>query len=179
MNVKVMNIRKLALTCSAIALSAGLGSAIADEAVSDYAVAYVPDAAYGKLMRAGDYESVISRLEGEARSGLDGFFAATNLCIAYLKTDRLEQARTTCDDAVSLIVDEIEVGPGADGDSAAAQANRGLLAQALSNRGVAYAMSGQPELARTDFCAALIARASIREAETNLALLEDRHPSAF
>lgn len=179
MNVKVMTTGKLALTCSAIAMSAGLGSAVADQADLDYAVAYISDAAHGDLVRNMDYEVAIENLQGTELDGIDGFYAATNLCVAYLKTDQVQEARTTCDDAVSRIVNEIETTDGAESDTEIGNTYRGYLAQALSNRGVAFAASGELELARTDFQAAIIARSTMHAAVTNLARLEDSDPAAF
>lgn len=179
MNVKVMFTGKLALACSAIAMSAGLATAVAEETELDYAVAYISDEAHGDLVRNMDYDVAIKNLEGAEVDGIDGFYAAMNLCVAYLETDKVQQARLTCDDAVSRIVREIETTDGAESDTQIGDTYRGYLAQALSNRGVAFAASGELELARTDFRAALIARSTMRAAETNLARLEDRNPAAF
>ena len=58
------------------------------------------------------------------------------------------------------------------------QAYRRFLSVALSNRGVAYALNGELDLARDDFNAALAIRGTAREAKANLARLAEVQTSA-
>ena len=99
--------RKLARTgagiLSTIALVLGAGTAAAGETES-YRVAAIKDTAYGNLILREEFDVAIARLERRDRKGIYGFYTATNLCVAYIKTASLENAEASC----ALAVDSIE-----------------------------------------------------------------------
>ena len=162
-------VRKSTGICAAIALALGAGSAAAEEATS-YHVAAIKDSAYGRLILKDDFGAAIDKLEDRDRKGIDGFYTATNLCVAFIKTGELERAESSC----SLAVDEIEkvLANELRYDSAAElNAIRKFHALALSNRGVAYAVNGDHDLAQADFEAADEIESRLKEPALNLALL--------
>lgn len=156
---------------AAIVLSISAADVMAEDAGTAYTVAVISDAAHGSKVLAKRYEAAISRLERANLRGIDAFYAATNLCVAYLKVGDYTDAVTTCDVAVSRITDAIESDVDALRHTRAGKAYRTFLAIALSNRGVAHAVNGATDLARKDFNAALKARSRTREATNNLARL--------
>lgn len=176
---KLKAIRYLALACPAVTLAMA-GTASADELDKPrYTMSVIADTAYGQKVLAKDYDVAISKLENSERTGLRSFYAATNLCVAYVKSGDLGNAKTSCDRAVYTIKNAIETDWQAKRDSYTAKVYRTYLALALSNRGVAHAMTGSPELARSDFTNAMKIDTDMREPEINLARLsKEDTPSA-
>ena len=84
--------KSLAVVCSTVVLAFGTSTAGAETEALTYRLSVIQDAAYGRMILADDFESAIDRLEDRSRRGIPGFFAATNLCVAYIKTGDLEHA---------------------------------------------------------------------------------------
>ena len=154
----------------ALLLSAGPASA--DQADSRLTVAFISDAAQASAIVRKQYDRAIEKLEDAPSKGLRGFYAANNLCVAYLKVGDAEQAQVACDTAVQRIEYLLDKSRYAlryatDGDY------QRLRAIALSNRGVVNFVNDKPELARADFESAIQTEAGIREPQINLARLAE------
>jgi len=122
---------------------------------------------------------VIRKLRLSKAGGLEGHYAATNLCVAYLKVGAMDNAEEACDLAVASIREVIATNSGGYPNSGKSHAYRTFLAAALSNRGVFFAVNDRPELARKDFHAAIDVNSRNREAEINLAgLMQPAVPAA-
>ncbi len=163
--------RKLARTgagiLTTIALVFGAGTAAAGEAES-YRLAAIKDTAYGSLILREQFDTAIERLERRERKGIYGFYTATNLCVAYLKTASLENAAESCALAVDTIEDVMADRSRGDADPALYSVRR-FLALALSNRGVMHAVSGRDAEAQADFEAARAIESRLKEPSINLA----------
>ena len=171
--MKVVDRNKNARTalgvCAAVALALGTGAAVADDTPS-YRVAAIKDVAFGDRVLREDYEKAIDLLERRERRGIEAFYTATNLCVAYIKTGAQEEAEASCNSAVEQI-EYVLAQRGRIDSPTEMQAARRLKAAALSNRGVAYAVAGQNELAHADFEAASKIESRLEEPEINLARL--------
>lgn len=150
-----------------IALVLGAASAAAGEAES-YRVAAIKDAAYGNLIMREKFDTAIERLERRDRKGIYGFYTATNLCVAYIKTGSLENAEASCTLAVDSIEALLAARARVDIDSELHSVRR-YVALALSNRGVMHAVSGRNTEAQSDFEAARDIETRLAEPSINLA----------
>ncbi len=163
--------RKLARNGAGIlttmALVLGAGSAAAGE-VESYRVAAIKDSAYGNLIMREEFDTAIERLERRDRKGLPGFYTATNLCVAYIKTASLESAQASCALAVDTIEAVVAGRSRIDSESELKPVRR-YLALALSNRGVLHAVSGRDAEAQADFEAAREIESRLEEPSINLA----------
>ena len=170
--MKRRNAKRLAGSALALAATLACGSAPAHPENSPYTVGVIVDAAKGRTILAEKYESAISKLQEKETAGLEAFFVANNLCVAYLKTGDPEKAVESCNTAVNTIESYFETPRARFGDSGKTITYRRYLAIALSNRGVVLVMNGSTEQAREDFLAALELRSDAREPEMNLARLD-------
>ena len=66
-------------------------------------VAFISDAAQGRIITREQYDRAIERLEDTGTDGIRGFYAANNLCVSYLKVGEAEKAQLACDTAVMRI----------------------------------------------------------------------------
>ncbi len=157
-------------TCALASLVLGATAANADE--SQFTVAVIQDAAHGRTILAEDYQSAIDALQTVDAEGLEAFYVANNLCVAYLKTGELAKAKQSCDDAVLAIEAVLEArGTGTSLHAGSLAQRRSFLAVALTNRGVVRASDGESDMARADFRAAIEVRSRTERPETNLAHL--------
>ncbi len=163
--------RKLARTgagiLTMITLVLGAGTAAAGEAES-YRLAAIKDTAYGSLILREQFDTAIERLERRDRKGIHGFYTATNLCVAYVKTASLENAAASCALAVDTIEGVLAARSRAD-TAPELHSVRRFLALALSNRGVMHAVSGRDAEAQADFEAARDIESRLKEPSINLA----------
>lgn len=172
MKLKLLGKGTALRTVAATLLVASITAAVAEESEPRYTVSAISDAAQGgKVLANKELDTAIAKLEKSTPHGIRGFYVATNLCVAYLKKGKYEDAQDTCDRAVAAISKEIGSGADMRPSSYKARVYRRFLSVALSNRGVAYALNGAPELAREDFHAALEIRSDAAEPQTNLARL--------
>jgi tetratricopeptide (TPR) repeat protein len=155
--------------CAAIGLALCAATASADDK-PQYRVAAIKGMAFGDRVLREDYDKVIELLERRERKGIDAFYRATNLCVAYIKTGALEEAEASCNSAVERI-EQFLAERGTIHSPQERQAVRRLHAVALSNRGVAFAVSGQSERAQADFEAAGSIESRLKEPAINLARL--------
>ncbi len=163
------NVSAILGVCAALGLVLGAHTATADE-MPRYRVAAIKGMAFGDRVLREDYDHAIELLERRERKGIDAFYRATNLCVAYIKTGALEEAKASCNSAVEHIEHFLDERGRADANREFEAARR-LHAVALSNRGVAFAVGGQNELAQVDFEAASNMEARLDEPEINLAQL--------
>ena len=154
----------------ALLLSAGPASA--DQADSRLTVAFISDAAQANAIVRKQYDRAIDKLEDAPSRGIRGFYAANNLCVAYLKVGAAEQAQIACDTAVERIQHLVENSRYALRYTTAGDYQR-LLAIALSNRGVVNFMNDKPELARNDFESAIETKSGISQPQINLARMAE------
>lgn len=168
-----MNSTKAVRMVKTIALaSLVLGTAPATAEETGYSVKAISDAAYGRYILAGEYEAAINELEQADAEGLEAFYVANNLCVAYLKTGELSEAKESCDTAIEEIETVLETRESSRLLYPMSPSHRrGFLAIALANRGVVQAMDGNDELARADFIAAMGVRSRLDQPESNLAHL--------
>ena len=146
------------------------GAAVASAEETGYSVSVIKDAAYGALILDENYEAAIKELEQVEAEGLEAFYAATNLCIAYLKTGELPEAKENCDIAVQEIETVLDTWvPNHALYPENQRQRRGFLAIALTNRGVVQAVDGNESLAKADFLAATQVRSRLDQPEANLA----------
>lgn len=154
------NARKtaVAFALSALAFSVSAG---ADEQKIPYTMTAITDASFGSHVTAGDYETAIQRISAPTFNRQASFESKTNLCVAYTKSARIEEATAVCEAAVSRLrrMSSVEM-------------SRTDLAIALSNRGVLRAVKGETDLARKDFQEAIDLRSGLAAPETNLARLD-------
>ena len=108
----------------------------------NFEMSVVLDRAHGGLVQQGAYEDAITQIASDHRMP---FAASNNLCVAYTKMDKFDQAALSCDVAVQLAEFAAENGHRTDVDYVTE------LAIALSNRGVLRAFTGDPEGAEEDF----------------------------
>lgn len=146
------------------------GTAGAESAGPTYVLNAISDTAYGNKVIAGDYVDAIDKIKTSNRRSIHNYYAATNLCVAYIMTHDLEGAKNVCNSAVTEMETSLS-GKFARNSSAKAKTYRKFLAIALSNRGVLHALAGDSELARGDFRDALELEARISAPEVNLARL--------
>ena len=169
-----MKLRKITIK-HALPLAAALFAftaipAGADELDPKLTVAFITDAAHGATIRKQNYELAARKLEDARGRGINEFYIANNLCVAYLKLGELTKAQKTCDAAVEHIE---KLAGSASRNSSYARDYERLLAIALSNRGVVHVVSDKPEKARVDFNAAIESSAEIQQAKINLARLTE------
>lgn len=159
-------------TCLAITTVLAWSTSGAHEEEPSYTVGVLLDVARGRTILAENYTAAISRLESRDARGINRFYVANNLCVAYLKAGRLEDATRACDTAVTTMESYLDSPQGRFAGADRAEWYRRYLAIALSNRGVALVMSGAKEKARDDFVLALELRPSAPEPEANLTRLQ-------
>jgi len=151
------------------ALSCVSTTASADEPA--YTMTTIADSAHGAEIAAGKYEQAIEKIAA-IDDDVDTFFNNTNLCVAYTKTGKLDDALLACDAAVEQ-ADSISFDRRSNlSKSFLERSRRKYLALALSNRGVLRAATGDIDLARQDFVEALSVRERSSVAKTNLARLD-------
>lgn len=165
---------KYALPLAVALLAITAGPASADELDPRLTVTFITDAPAGKAIRKKQYELAVRQLENANGRGINDFYIANNLCVSYLKVGDTDKAREACDVAVARIKDITEASKS---DSALANNYQKMLAISLSNRGVVYVVNDMPELARSDFEAAIEIRTGLQQPKINLARLSELKPS--
>jgi Flp pilus assembly protein TadD len=97
------------------------------------------DAAAGEQLLAGNYASVIQKLAPHASDfNVNEVAASTNLCVAYVASGRLDEARNACNEAIKLArLDDIDV------PFLERLAHQDPLSIAKANRAVLGKLSGQ------------------------------------
>lgn len=164
---------KLAKLIALTALTISAGQAFAETDANRFTISFISDAAQGRILSHEKYAAAIERLQRTRVGGINGFFAANNLCVAYLKTGDLDSAEKTCTKAVDQI-QSIRRSNKRTGYHAFIGNNYDTLrAIALSNRGVLYAVNDELDMARDAFNAALDIESGIRQPKINLARLTE------
>ncbi len=131
----------------------------------------IDQASFGRTIKNGAYDAAIEKLTSPNRPVRYRIFDEINLCVAYTKTKRLEQARLTCDSALELV--RAKLAKAVDSVDQAKLAR--FEALALSNRGVLRIATGEYDAAQRDFQSALAASKSISAPRNNLAYLSARN----
>jgi len=162
----------LPLAVALLAITAG--PAGADELDPKLTVTFITDAAAGKAIRKKQYDLAVRKLEDANGRGINDFYIANNLCVSYLKVGEADKATEACDIAVARIKDIVETSRNS---SALTENHQTMLAIALSNRGVVYIVNDMPELARSDFKAAIDIRSGLAQPKINLARLAEIAPA--
>ncbi|ANO52620.1 hypothetical protein [Woeseia oceani] len=135
---------------------------------TNYKMIALVDQAQGKLIVAGEYRKAIDKLAAsESRS--TSFSAYNNLCVAYMKEKKLEQAEMACNKAVALrsSVNKI-LNPYLDTHTRNKARDKAI---ALSNRGVLHVIKGDKQLALQDFEESMQSYDRLSDVRENLALL--------
>lgn len=143
-----------------------------------YVLNVIEASAKGRAILSERYESAIATLESSRVDGLRGFYAANNLCVAYIKTGDLDKATRACDGAVTRMQAQLSAAESSHASSLRLETHREMLAVALSNRGVLAALSGNTDEARADFLAARDLRQRLGALRANLERLDREKPSS-
>lgn len=176
--MKHLTLKRIACAYIAAGLLASMAAAQATAHAHDtekpYSMTVIVDAAQGRKVRHGDYETAIAWLTSpKVRSHSDQFARHTNLCVAYLKTGALELAEEACESAIAVIADRDQIPPYYAFDpDVADDALRNYRAMAFSNRGVVNAIKGDADAALADFEMARSLDKRLRTAKSNLERLE-------
>lgn len=170
MNQQMKLVRKKTLLRSLTILiaAASTNAAAEDTAEPKYTVSAISDAAYGAKILAGDYEAAVGKIRQSSSVSMRTFYAANNLCVAYVQLRDFANAGTACDSAVAVMRKILDT---TRKHAPSHAANRKFLAIAMSNRGVFRAINGDEELARKDFSDAIELEARIAAPATNMARL--------
>ena len=147
------------------------GTATAETDASHYTVAVISDAAQGRKVLQGQYEHAIDSIRSPRRGAYARYYAANNLCVAYVMTRNVEAAATACENAITTMATMVKKQDNKPTLSGHAKAQRKFLAIALSNRGVLNAINGDEDLARADFKKALELGTRIEAPAINMARL--------
>lgn len=153
------------LLCSASALHA-------EEQKLYYTLTAIEDVSYGEDVVAGDYDTAIEGILSSAKLHRSRFEAQTNLCVAYTRSGDFEKADASCNAALAALKKRSRpsAAPGIDTFQSRRVRER-YLALALSNRGVLRVITGNPDLARSDFEQAAALKFGLDVADVNLARL--------
>ncbi|MFK8014139.1 MAG: hypothetical protein AB8G17_01695 [Gammaproteobacteria bacterium] len=131
-----------------------------------YYVAVVEDVAQGPALLAGDYAEAIDKLADQSDRR---FSTRNNLCAAYIAAKDLTMAEQACDVAVSVSQRGLR-----HRDDWQRKEKRREHAYALTNRGVAAALTGRSEEALRDFQLAVKLDSTLPEPAANLRRLESK-----
>lgn len=142
-----------------------------------YTMTVIRDAAQGASVVKGDYEKAVARITGR-RVALNPFAGFTNLCVAYAKIGKIDEADDACDTALAIVRDPnwehrsgVMTGYGE-------RTRRKYLALALSNRGVLHAIRGDESAAEQSFDEAIKLDQRNTAPRVNLARLEAGIPAS-
>ena len=142
-----------------------------------YTMTVIRDAAQGATVVQGDYEKAVARITGR-RVALNPFAGFTNLCVAYAKIGKIDEADDACDTALAIVRDPnwehrsgVMTGYGE-------RTRRKYLALALSNRGVLHAIRGDESAAEQSFDEAIKLDQRNTAPRVNLARLEAGIPAS-
>ena len=145
-------------TLAALVLSATVSSQAAghDAPANPFQMAVIIDEAHGRAIASGRYDAAIEKITAGRNKSHAYFSSQVNLCVAYAKTMEIQKARTACDAAIAHVrKEEGRVSRIKNSRNPELRAYRSNLSAALSNRGVLLAATGDTELAREDFVAAI------------------------
>lgn len=142
-----------------------------------YTMTVIRDVAQGSSVVKGDYEKAVARITGR-RVALNPFAGFTNLCVAYAKIGKIDEADDACDTALAIVRDPnwehrsgVMTGYGE-------RTRRKYLALALSNRGVLHAIRGDESAAEQSFDEAIELDQRNTAPRVNLARLEAGIPAS-
>lgn len=127
------------------------------------------DTRHGQALIRGETERAMQTLETIMSERSPTFAIYNNLCVAQILNKDLVAAKASCEAALEA---SPEKRPGLVGWLL--QPKRHNRAAALVNRGVIYALTGEPENARRDFAEAQRLSKSLTEPPKNLELLDSR-----
>lgn len=116
----------------------------ATEAVGKYNMRIIGGPAHIALFESGDYQATVQHVEMSPITYSTVFSHAINLCVAYTLAQDFGSAEAACDRAVTLTRRQMRLRYGG-------KAAKGMLAVALSNRGVLNALLQQKVAASADF----------------------------
>lgn len=125
---------------------------------------------HGQALMRGETERAIQALEKSMSKRSPTFAVYNNLCVAQILSKDLVAAKASCDAA--LEASSVSQRRGFVGWLL--QPKRQNRASALVNRGVIYALTGEPENARRDFAEAQRTSKSLPQPPRNLALLDSQ-----
>lgn len=121
-----------------------------------FQMAVIVDDAHGRTVASGKYDAAIEKITAGKRKLGDVFSGYVNLCVAYAKAREVKKALDACDAAVAYMSEQESRASGSKNKrNPELRVYRSNLAVALSNRGVLLAATGDIELARKDFVAAM------------------------
>ncbi len=168
-------------SCLALLAFGAAGSVVAESNGQSndlrYTMTVIRDVAQGASVVKGDYEKAVARITGR-RVTLNPFAEFTNLCVAYAKIGKIDEADDACDTALAIVRDPdwerrsgVMTGYGE-------QMRRKYLALALSNRGVLHAIRGDESAAEQSFDEAIKLDQRNTAPRVNLARLEAGIPAS-
>ena len=151
-----------------------------DAQAKPYTMAIIINDAQGRKVQSGQYERAIDRLTRSGSHTPSRYADQVNLCVAYTKAKELQKAGNVCEAAIANAKQREYAVSKRAMNTTAARAYRADLAIALSNRGVLMAATGDKELAKQDFLAAIELDTKLTSiAESNLErLARESEPAA-
>jgi hypothetical protein len=103
MKVQKLKTNRLPLAATAAAALLAASAAHADVEAGKLTLSGYIDAAAGEQLMAGQYGAVIDKLAPHAANfTVNEVAASTNLCVAYVATGKLDDARNACDEAIRM-----------------------------------------------------------------------------
>ncbi len=162
---------KFVVLASSLSALAGLAQA-ADDGDKPFAMTVYQDSPYGSSILKGKFDRAIRKLSANPKTTSTPK-NATNLCVAYAKSRKLEKAIAACDVAVAELSSKktaMAKHPHRHGELwAAVQSD---LSIALSNQGVLFAVKGEHDRARKSFLNAIELEYDRSQAQQNLERLD-------
>lgn len=161
-------LRKWSLAITLVmAASVNQASYAEEEKAAPFSMTVISDESHGSKILNGSFETAIDKISKKSERYRQSFSAQTNLCVAYAKAKRLEDAMQACDTAVATLKKrEPRVSRASYSDPTLRMEYLANLSIALSNQGVLLAVRGDYDEARSKFLQASnidVDRSSARE----------------
>ena len=103
MKLQILKTLRLPLAATAVTTLLAASAAHADVEAGKLTLSGYIDAAAGEQLMAGHYGAVIDKLAPHAANfTADEVAASTNLCVAYVATGKMDDARNACDEAIRM-----------------------------------------------------------------------------
>lgn len=153
-------------------LVAGIGTGVEAAPAHSFVLEGYESLGAPRLIRSGRYEEIIARSSRHAvPKGAQGLPTLTNLCVAYIKTVQLTQARSACDQAIAAASTNR---PSASIWQHVARERALDLARSYSNRAVLHWVNGNRAAAEADIAMAATYAPTAHFVVTNAGALSAR-----
>ena len=165
------------LLCATLMASLTPTAVSADAASPAFRMIVIEDASFVPQLLSGDYNEAIEILSAQKTRKRNYFATQTNVCVAYAKAKQVDKAIAACDAALAFAEKKANGVAGRKfGDPVTRKEIQTNLAVALSNRGVLFAVVGEPDQAKKHFETAIQLKGRYDFAESNNSRLENGPP---